>query len=402
MPASTSARRIVAPTVARTVKPIVKPTVARIAGPTVEPIAGPIVALTVVLIVEPIAVLASDPRWVARPHVKAAARQGGRPMALRCLAAVLAVFAAQGVWAERGEVSAPQAGAPGEAKVFAAELEIGAGVESYRNPIAFIGEDATAIGLARKARRVSSPFREAALSVDMALPVAPGWAWTGASALEARRSSDLSALDHDRHTLTIGATRELDDDELGAELLFERLDVGSAFGRQAYGLRLDYVSRPDDAVAQGIALEWKRYRHDFPDDIEDGDRVSLTWARNSADDEGRGWRVKLAAAMLKNRWGYDDFSYRELAARAERVFVPAPDWTLSLGLAPRWTRYDDEAPDAGYRREDRRLTGVVGVGRALGEHASLQCEAELGRLYSNAPQARSRWNIAGCSLRLLF
>lgn len=396
--ASTSAKRTAAQTAAQTARP----TAVRIAGPIVAPIAGPIAGPIVGLTVEPIAALASDSRCYCGPRGQAVALQAVRLPGWRCAVAALMLCAAQTAWAERDEASESQLRGAGGAKTFAAELEFGAGVESYRNPIAFIGEDATAIGLARTAPRVSSPFREAALSVDMALPVVPGWAWTGAYALEARRSSELSALDHDRHTLTIGAVRELDDDELGAELLFERLDVGGEFGRQAYGLRLDYVSRPDDAVAQGVTLEWKRYRHDFPDDIEDGDRVSLTWARSSADDEGSGWRVKLAAAMSKNRWGYGDFSYRELAARAERVFVPAPDWTLSLGLAPRWTRYDDEAPGAGYRREDRRLTGVVGVGRALGEQASLQCEAELGRLYSNDPQARSRWNIAGCSLRLLF
>jgi hypothetical protein len=353
------------------------------------PIAAPIAA--------PTAALASDRGCAVCPQAKAIARRGGRLLLLRLVAVSLATGYAAAVRADVDKVSDR-----GE-RVFAAELELGAGIESYRNPIAFIGDEGAPIGLARGARRVSSPFREATLSLDMALPSAGGWAWTGAYLLEARRSSGLHGLDHDRHTLALGATHELDDADLGAEILFERLDVGGGdFRRHALGLRLEYLVQQDERSAQGLTLEWKRYRHDFPDDIEDGDRVSLAWARRSVDEHGGGWRTKLAAAEMSNRWGYDDFSYRELVARIERVFVPAPEWTLSLGIAPRWTRFGGAAPDRDFTRDDRRLAGIAGVSRALGERASLQCEAEHGRQYSNAAQARSRWNIVGCSLRLVL
>jgi len=394
-PAPTSVRRIVAPIA----KPTARQTVVPVARQTVAPIVGRIAAPTV----GPIVALASDRGVIAPARVQKAARSGGRLRHCLLVALLAAVVApvARATWDEAtGHVDHAT---HDETQVFSAEFALDAGVESYRNPVALIDDDGTAVALARSARRVSSPFREAALNVDLELPFAPSWAWTGSYALESRRSTDLPGLDHDRHTLTLGVLRESGDSELGAELLFEHLEVGSGdFRRRAFGLRIDYLPFAGDSAAEGLSLEWKRYRHGFPDDIEDGDRLSVAWTRHSGNGLGGGWRTKLVAAALFNRWGYDDFAYRELSARVERVFVPAPEWTFTLGVTPRWRRFGAPAPGTDFTRDDRRLTGVATLSRALGEHASLQCEAELGRLYSNDALVRSRWNTLACGLRLVF
>lgn len=317
---------------------------------------------------------------------------------------MLALWGASPACAKPGDVDEALPGAlADDGRALGAEIELGAGVESFRNPVALIGDDGTTIELGRDGRHVSSAYREATLGVDLELPAGAGWAWTGAWNTEARRSTELSGLDHDTHTIALGVVRELGDGELGADAVFERLDVGHGdFRRRAAGLRLHWLVPLQTDGAQGVSLEWKRYRHGFPDDIEDGDRLSLAWAARTGGADGEGWRARVAATALRNRWGYDDFSYRELSARVERILVPASGWTLNLGLAPRWTRFGDVTPGADVRREDRRLTAAAGIEREIGEQASVLCEAEFGRRDSTDSQARSRWKAAGCSLRLTF
>lgn len=378
------------------------PTAARTVRPTAVQIVAPTAAPTVVRTAVPIAASASERVRSRRLPTQATARRAGRLCGVAV--AVLALWGTSPVCAQSSEEADTLLRAPDDReRALSAEIEVGLGIESYRNPVALIGDDGTTIELGRGGQRVSSAFREATLGVDVELPAGVGWAWTAAWNMEARRLSELSELDHDNHTLALGVLRELGEGELGAEALFERLDVAHGdFRRRASGLRLQYLLRRDERSAQGVSVEWKRYRHGVPDDIEDGDRVSLAWVVRRADEWGDGWRARLAVAALANRWGYDDFSYRELSARLERVLVPAPGWTLNLGVAPRWTHFMDAAPDADFTRRDRRVTAVAGIGRAFGEHASVQCEAELGRRLSTDTLLSSRWHTAGCSVRLTF
>lgn len=282
-------------------------------------------------------------------------------------------------------------------------LELGVGYETYRNPSALI-DDVNVVqpGTGRVER--GSQYLDAILYLDLTLPLSGSREWIGNLELEARRTPALPELDKQRLRLYTGPSLALEDAELELLLAMDELDLGGGdFKRHGLGLRSNIVWN-EEARRHVVTLDWLRYRHDGIEDLYDGDRVNLRYARRQTlEGEMRPTiTLRTGVAADRNRWGFDDLSGREWLFDIEASAEPSAGWRWSASLGMRLAGFQAPAPGLTYKRRDRRVSLLLEAERQLGKDASLSCAVETIHRESSDPLAETDMRRIGCALKWAF